>query len=171
MTNIDPDMSRVMSWQKFIESEYANPDDKEIGPEYYERARKYIESYDFCAGIKEAYVAMLYPGIIAMYLFKIENRSTFGEWVWVIVGDIPPAVFSPSVGRTPGMVLDAYLGEMDVWVEAVNEGKPVDKLIPVNAPPTKEYADMLLGRLEFIGERILMEEYKDDLDYLSDEEG
>ena len=169
MANAEPDMARVMSWQDFMRSEYANPDDKEIGPEYYERATKYLASYNFCAGIKEAYVAMLYPGILSMFLFKIDNKSTFGEWVWVIVGDIPPAVFSTSVGRTPGMVLDAYLGEMDEWVEAVHSGKPVDDLIPVNAPPTKEFADMLLGRLEFIGEKILMQEYKDDLEYLQDE--
>lgn len=170
MTNIEPDMSKVMPWQKFMDSEYANPDDKEIGPGYYERAYNYLKSYDFCAGIQEAYVAMLYPGILGMFLFKIENRSTFGDWVWAIVGDIPPAVFSTSVGRTPGMVLDAYLGEMDAWVEAVQQDMPVDDLIPVNAPPTKEYADMLLSRLEFIGERILMEEYKDDLEYDPDEE-
>ena len=163
MVNVEPDMSRVMQWQAFLDSEFANPDDKEIGPEYYEMAIDYLESYDFCAGVKESYVAMLFPGILAMYLFKIENRSTFGDWVWVVVGDIPPAVFSTSAGRKPGMVLDAYLGEMDTWVQAVNKGKPVDDLIPVNAPPTKEYADMLGSRLNFIGERILLAEYKDDL--------
>jgi len=170
MTNIEPDMSRVMPWETFIGSKYANSDDKESGPEYYDRARNYLASYDFCAAIKEAHVAMLYPGILGMFLFKIENRSSFGDWVWVIVGDIPPAVFSTSAGKNPGMVLDAYLGEMDEWVEAVHKGMPVDDLIPVNAPPTKEYADMLLGRLNFIGERILMEEYKGDLDYDPDEQ-
>lgn len=159
-----------MPWQDFIASEFANPDDKEFGPEYYERAKKYLASYDFCAGITESHVAMLYPGILAMYLFKIKNKSNFGDWVWVIVGDIPPAVFSTYVGDKPGMALDAYLGEMDAWVEAVHKGLPVDDLIPVNAPPTKEYADMLLGRLNFIGEKILMEEYKDDLGYDPDEQ-
>jgi hypothetical protein len=161
---VEPDLKKVQLWSAFLEMNRPDPLDREYGLEYYGRARKFLESYEFCASIKESYIAMLYPKIIGMYLFKIENRSTFGEWVWVVVGDIPPCVLPISAGRSPGMVLDAYLGEMDKWVEAVNEGNPVDDLFPVNAPRTKEYADMLLGRLEFIGERILMKDYNDDVE-------
>lgn len=62
-----------------------------------------------------------------------------------------------------------YLGEMNRWVEVVDEGAPVDELLPVNALPTKEDADVLRRRLDFIGEKILMAEYKDDLGYDPDE--
>ena len=68
------------------------------------------------------------------------------------------------------MALDAYLGKMQDWVDAVDEGRSVEDLLPVNAAPTKEYADLLRGRLEFIGERILMAEYRDQLGSDPDEE-
>jgi hypothetical protein len=165
MVDSEPDLSKVLLWSDFLSADLPDPDDKEFGNIYYKRASEFLASHDFCAAIKKSYIAMIYPGVIGVFLFRIENKSTFGEWVWVFVGDIPPAVFSLSIGRNPGMALDAYLGEMDMWVDAVKKGEAVDDLVPVNAPPTKEYADMLLSRLDFIGEKILMEDYKDDLEY------
>lgn len=44
---------------------------------------------------------------------------------------------------------------MQDWVDAVNLGQPVENLIPVNAPPTKEYAAMLQSRLTFLKEQLL----------------
>ncbi len=67
------------------------------------------------------------------------------------------------------MALDAYLGEMLDWVEAVDEGRSVEDLLPVNVPPTKEWADNLRRRLDFIGNKILLAEYRDQLGYDPDE--
>ena len=165
MALTEPDLTKVLSWPEFLKLDLPDPEDREYGEMYYDRAKKFLESHDVGVGIQESFLAMIYPHIMGMYLFKTENKNKFGEWFWVIVGDIPSALFSSNVGHNPGMALDVYLGEMSMWVEAVYEGKPVDDLVPVNAPPTKEYADMLLSRLKFIGENILMEEYKDDLGY------
>jgi hypothetical protein len=51
---------------------------------------------------------------------------------------------------------------MSEWVDAVKNGRPVDELIPVNVPPTMEYADMLENRLNYLDTEILID-YKDDL--------
>lgn len=160
MTIAEPDLSKVMLWSTFLASEY---EDKEDGKELYLRAKSFLELYDWCRGIKESYVGMIYPEILGIFLFNIIPGEDVREWMWVVVGDIPPALLPLAAGENPAMVLDAYLGEMQRWVDAIDEGKSIGGRLPVNAPPTKEYADMLRGRLEFIGEEILTAEYQDDL--------
>lgn len=44
---------------------------------------------------------------------------------------------------------------MQKWVAAVRSGQMVEQLIPVNAPPTRQYADMLDSRLAFIRDELL----------------
>lgn len=160
MKVVKPDLSKVMLWSIFLESDY---EDKNGGKELHQRAKSFLKLYSWCQGVKESYVGMLYPAILGIFLFKIIPGENVGEWIWAVVGDIPPALLPLAAGENPAMVLDAYLGEMQRWVDAIDQGKSIDGLLPVNAPPTKEYADMLRGRLEFIGEEILMAEYRDDL--------
>jgi hypothetical protein len=160
MKVVKPDLSKVMSWSTFLKSDY---NDKDGGKELYLRAKSFLELYDWCRGIKESYVGMIYPEILGIFLFNIIPGEDVREWIWAVVGDIPPALLPLAAGENPAMVLDAYLGEMQRWVDAVRAGKSISGLLPVNAPPTKEYAEMLGSRLEFIGEEILMTEYEDDL--------
>jgi hypothetical protein len=40
----------------------------------------------------------------------------------------------------------------------------------VNAPPTREYANMLRGRLALLREHLLLDQYREDLDYDPDDE-
>jgi hypothetical protein len=62
----------------------------------------------------------------------------------------------------PASALDAYIGGMQSWVDAVRSGGSVDDRIPVNVPPTAEYADLLDRRLKFLDEKILPD-YSQDL--------
>jgi len=41
------------------------------------------------------------------------------------------------------------------WVDAAKNGEPVDDLIPVNVPPTPEWAEELDSRLNFISKKNL----------------
>jgi len=166
----DPDLSRVILWSHFLELEFEDEEDREFGKVYYSRARNYMESSGWSSGIKETYVGICQAGIIGLFLFKIIPREHGENWFWVFVGDIPPAILPIAAGRNPGMALDTYIREMAEWVTAVDEGRPLDDLIPVNAPPTKEYADMLRGRLGSLHEHLVMDQYREDLDYDPDEE-
>jgi hypothetical protein len=170
MTITKPDLSKVIPWSEFLTLEVEDPEETECDEEYYSRATSFVESHSFCRGIKETYVGMLYCKIFAVFLFKILPTPDVREWVWAIVGDIPPAVLPIAVGQHPAMALDVYLGEMQRWVDAVDEGKSVEDLLPVNVAPTKEWADELRWRLEFIGENVLMAEYRDELGYDPDEQ-
>jgi len=75
--------------------------------------------------------------------------------VWVVVGDLPPAYLAHEPGDSWQDALRGYAEEMGEWVSAVGAGASVDDLIPVNVPATREYADMLASRLEFIRTRLV----------------
>jgi len=96
-------------------------------------------------------------------LTRIEPaRDGIDEWVWVIVGDVPPAYITAEDAPNPACALDGYIGAMDGWVRAVLTGGSVDGLIPVNVSPSPENAKRLEARLRFLDGEILAR-YKNDL--------
>lgn len=120
------------------------------------RARSYLESHNWVSAIKGEYLGYRLDGVIYIFLFNfVPAKPNVPSWVWVIVGDVPSAYIDCDYGKTPYLALDGYIGAMEEWVEAAREGKPVDNIIPVNAPPTSEYAEMLGGRLNFLERNIL----------------
>ncbi len=134
----------------------------------FQEAVDYIKGYNWLSGIKEAYVGMYFDGILSVFLLDLElnNEKQFEDdnYVWVIVGDLPPAYITSEDAPNPACALDGYVGAMYEWVNAVSKGESVEKLIPVNVMPTVEYAQMLKQRLEFIDQRILSSpECKTDL--------
>ncbi len=169
MNITEPDLSTVIPWATFLTYEFDDQENRECAEEYYLRARKFLESHRFSRGIKESYIGMYYCKILGIFLFRIDAEKEYSEWIWTFVGDIPSAILPIRAGSNAAMALDAYLGEMLDWVEAVDEGRSVEDLLPVNVPPTKEWADNLRRRLDFIGNKILLAEYRDQLGYDPDE--
>ncbi|MBZ9967639.1 hypothetical protein [Mesorhizobium sp. BR1-1-2] len=121
-----------------------------------QEAREYIKFYDWGKNIKTEYLGYGAEGIIYIFLFEISpGRPDVPQWMWVIVGDVPPAYMPGDDVETPYEALDGYIGAMDEWVEAARQGKSVAKLIPVNVPANPANAEMLGGRLKFLDEKIL----------------
>ena len=119
-------------------------------------AKKYISAFKWCMGIDKTYLGVGFPGIIAVFLFKIRaSQKNVDEWLWVIVGDVPPAYISVIGAPDPAAAIDGYVGAMEDWVNAVKSGKDVDNLIPVNVPPVLKWAERLEARLNFIDKEIL----------------
>jgi hypothetical protein len=114
----------------------------------FEEARAFLSAFTWCAHIRESYFGFGYAGIVAVFLFRISPvRPDIDEWLWVVVGDIPPAYLVTEGNLTPDLAVDAYIYEMTRWVKAAKEGGSVEGLIPVNVPPTQENAEALEGRL------------------------
>ena len=110
-----------------------------------------MESY-FGSGIRD---------LFGVFLFKIIPVSpNVDEWLWVIVGDIPPAYIVTDFAQNPTSALRCYIAEMRRWVLAAERGASLSGIIPVNAPATKEYAKMLKGRLGFIESEFLNQKSK-----------
>lgn len=158
--NTSPDFSKVAKWSEYLSAQREDIDEMKS---MYQEAQKFLEFYDWCLEIKESYIGMLYPGIVAVFLFKIiPTRDDVDEWIWVIVGDLPAAYLTVDECPNPATALDGYVGAMLEWVGAAQKGNSVAELIPVNVPATQENGDILKTRLDFLDERILSE-YQEDL--------
>ncbi|TPK83458.1 hypothetical protein FJ934_09725 [Mesorhizobium sp. B2-4-12] len=121
-------------------------------------ARQYLKFYNWVLSIKGEYLGYGAEGIIYIFLFQIEpGRPDVNQWIWVIVGDVPPTYIPVDDARTPFEALDGYIGALEEWVEAARKGKSVANLIPVNVDANPVNAEILAGRLKFLDEKILPE--------------
>jgi hypothetical protein len=88
-------------------------------------------------------------GIVAVFLAELDQpASGVDEWLWVVVGDIPPAYLVVDECPTPIVALEAYVELMQQWVGLAHEGKQSDEVFPVNVLAAPENAEKLQKRLE-----------------------
>ncbi|MBM4859848.1 hypothetical protein HYO44_20725 [Vibrio parahaemolyticus] len=128
-----------------------------------DEANSELNFYDWCSEIIESYVGIFIAGIVGVFLFKIKPaRVNVDEWLWVIVGDLPPIYLTCDDAPNPACALDSYIGAMLEWVEAAENGDSVAMLAPVNVEATPENAQKLKSRLTMLDEKIL-NLYTDDL--------
>jgi hypothetical protein len=114
-------------------------------------ARRYISSFSWCDEIQHSYFGGGVGGILAVFLFHIRSsRPGVEPWIWIVVGDIPPAYLPISDCATPTQVFETYLHGMKKWVELARLGRtgtPEDGIPPVNLPATPQWAEKLNQRL------------------------
>jgi len=121
-----------------------------------EEAMDYLNEFSWLTGIKNAYFGIGLGDIFAVFLFEIDPADEEADdFVWVVVGDIPPAYITCENAPNPATALDGYIDAMALWAEAALAGKSVDTLIPVPVPATKEAGLDLQSRLEFLSEHVL----------------
>ena len=139
-----------------------DPTDTALLRDLLDRAEGYLRSFQWCERIEEAYFGLGVGGIVAVFLFRIRpTKPDVDEWLWVISGDLPPAYLVTDNAPNPASALQVYVELMGEWVDAVLGGRAVDHLIPVNVPPTAEWATNLQGRLKFLREEILSRHEED----------
>jgi hypothetical protein len=120
-------------------------------------AHDFLASHSWCAEITNQHLAWGVAGVIAVFFFQISSGAVnVDQELWVVVGDIPPAYIVTPKDEGWQAALRAYVTEMNLWVHAAQASKSVDDLIPVNVPPTREYASMLSSRLAFITREFLL---------------
>lgn len=119
-------------------------------------ARHYIESFRWHGQIKSEYFGIGVAYIMAVFLFELAPaQPSVDRFLWVIVGDIPPAYLVTDDAPEPIYALRAYIALMREWAETVKAGKSIKDLIPVNAAPTIENAADLESRLVFLEEHVV----------------
>ena len=129
------------------EAEIQNPDVQEFAAE----ARNFVEGMRWCRSVPEIRLAFAVAGVLGIFEADIEAAApNVDPIVWVVVGDLPPAYLYHEVGDTWQDALSGYCFEMRRWVDSVRSGASLDDVMPVNVPPTPEYADMLASRLDFL---------------------
>jgi hypothetical protein len=119
-------------------------------------AANFIRSFGWSGELLEMYEGFHEPEILGVFLVHLRPAAPqVDEWLWVVVGDVPPAYLVADDNPSVPQAVEGYIGEMQRWVDAAREGRPVDELIPVNVPPTREYAAMLASRLKVMGGTVL----------------
>ena len=144
-----------------VPAEHMEGEDEEdmaLLQEMLESAKNYVQSFSWCQSVQGSYFAGGVGGILAIFLFKISPaRPDVDKWMWIVVGDVPPAYLPLEDCRTGEEVFDTYIDGMKRWVKLAREGRtatPNDNVPPVNVPSTPEWAEALDGRLRSLPDLI-----------------
>jgi hypothetical protein len=114
-------------------------------------AREFVESFAWCKRVLGAYLGLGVGQIVAVVLVRIlPAKRNVDPYFWIVVGDLPPAYLVTDDAPNPACALKAYIQEMRRWVNAVRQRRSVTNLIPVNVPPTLNYAEQLAERLDVL---------------------
>ncbi|MEX2551760.1 MAG: hypothetical protein WD627_01990 [Actinomycetota bacterium] len=134
-----------------------DPDDTRLLQEMATEAKEFLLGFPWVTQIVDIYASeVAVGGIVAVFLFRIIPASSeIDEWLWVVVGDLPPAYLVADSAPDGESALRNYVDEMSAWANAVSEGRETDALIPVNVAPTVDNAVRLLDRLDYISTEIL----------------
>lgn len=128
-----------------------------------EEAHEFLETFRWCKNVRRSWFGSGVGGVYAVFFFEIEPRSkNVDKWLWVIVGDLPPAYVVVDASPTPHAALANYVQMMQEWLEAVRNKQPLDDCIPVNAKPTIGNANLLERRLDFIPREFLGKKKRQD---------
>lgn len=121
-----------------------------------EEAQGFLRSFGWCTRVEKGWFGWGVGSIAAVFLFEIVPSSPAVDRVlWVIVGDLPSAYLVVDDIPTPLEALKTYVELMEDWIAAVRAGNSTDDCIPVNQPATREVADALEVRLEFVRKQFL----------------
>lgn len=122
-------------------------------------AEGYLLRHEWCKSILSGWLSIGWEELVAIFLFEIEpsSSSMADTYVWVVVGDIPPAYIDVESAHNPKDALESYVLIMQDWVDTVLQGKSVEDCYPVEVPAKKQYADMLSQRLTVLKDMILSE--------------
>jgi hypothetical protein len=120
------------------------------------KATSFLTAFRWCGKVRDSFLAFDIGYPVGVFLFHIEPKLIgVDDTLWVVVGDCPSAFLVCDAAPDWITALGCYVYEMGRWVEAVRSGQSVKGIIPVNAPPTLEYADMLASRLSFIQDHFI----------------
>jgi len=129
------------------------------------QANEFLDTFSWAKDRKNIWVAYFVPTVIGIFLVELDPKGRdVDQFIWVIVGDLPPAYLSPVYAKSPKDALGGYTGEMSAWADAVASGESTEDLIPVNAAPTSANVEMLRGRIKFLAREIfpfMLDEHTD----------
>jgi hypothetical protein len=131
-------------------------DDKYSLFEFAKEAKKFVASQRWVDRVFDGYLAKGFDGILGIFYFEVLPKSKkLDSEIWVITGDLPPAYFSTDYLPEPINVLDSYICEMRIWINAVKRGDSVEELIPVKVPAEPKYAQILKDRMDFLEKNVV----------------
>jgi hypothetical protein len=127
-------------------------------------AEQFLLEHSWCLGIVEERVGLFVPGVVSVFLIRIEPASDeVDEWLWVLVGHELPSGYLVTDNTPNGAcALEGCISLTREWIDTVKRGEPVTELYPVDRPSTPEWAEQLED-LVLILEKEILKDYMDDL--------
>ena len=122
----------------------------------YEKAEAFLLGQKWCFGFGDVYFGDGVGGVVSVFLVRIDPVPTgVDQWLWVIVGDLPPAYLVIDQSPTPVDALKCYIAEIRRWVSLAHESKTSSDVIPTNVPAAPEFAEKLDIRVNLLEEVII----------------
>ncbi|MCU0379375.1 MAG: DUF4826 family protein [Bacteroidales bacterium] len=122
----------------------------------HKEASNYLKSQKWCNAILDSWYDRGLADKVAVFFFKIDPVKGADDYVWIIVGDIPPAYVDIESATNGACAIQVYADIMEDWIKAAREGGNMEEVFPVNIAANEKYANMLASRIQFIRERILV---------------
>ena len=71
---------------------WSDPEDGELFVTMVVDATEFIVGQRWCGVLVDLYVGVAVPGVVAVFLARIEpSEQGVDEWLWLVVGDVPAA--------------------------------------------------------------------------------
>ena len=119
-------------------------------------ARVFVDRDPWTQPISALVLAFGVESILALFLVRFESpRKPEDAERWVVVGNLPSMHFETDDAPTPALALRLYCAIAQDWADTILEGRDLSDSYPVEAAPTRENAEMLLGLIDFIRRKLI----------------
>jgi hypothetical protein len=119
-------------------------------------ARSFIDADTWAPPIADLVLAFGVATILALFLVRFESpRKPEDAERWVVVGNLPSMHFETDDVETPSLALRLYCAIAQDWSDNVLAGRDLSDSYPIEVAPTREHAEMLLGRVDFIRRELI----------------
>lgn len=133
-------------------------EDLELSTEFYaeiiqchKEATEYIKCFDWVSELKSSYLFLNLGSKLCVFLFEIENlESDDDNYLWLIVGDVPPMYLDIYGAQNTIEVLENYVHLSNEWISKAKEGGSLKDCYPFNFSPTIDKIEMFKKRIQFI---------------------
>lgn len=119
-------------------------------------ARAFVERDSWTPPIADLVLAFGVAPIIGLFLVQFESPTAPEDAErWTVVGNLPSMHFETDDTPTPALALRLYCAIAQDWADNVLEGRDLSDSYPIDVAPTREHAEMLLGRIDFIRRELI----------------
>jgi hypothetical protein len=157
----DPKDSRLARVPGVVPADLLEGDDEEdttLLRNMLEDARTYILSHSWCNSITGAYFGGGVGGVFAIFLFNITSSGPeIDSWIWIVVGDVPPAYLPLEDCQTPKEAFATYIDGMTRWTRLARRGESgttENDIPPIDMPATPHSAETLKNKLQLLNELV-----------------
>lgn len=121
-----------------------------------DEAWRFVGRYRWTPRIADLVLAFAVAPIAGLFLMRFEpgGRPEDAER-WVVVGDLPSMHFETDDTPTPALALELYCAIAQDWADTVLDGGDLSDCYPVEVAPTREHAEMLKCRIDFIRSELI----------------